>query len=457
MTDINATNTLAQANAQAIELAAPTDESLNAGALLPDEPVPDTLTTTLYADADAVMKMLPELQQQAVVATESHGNALRYLRQDLLAQRGMCQRIANEAMAILPNFGKGRPINFYSRHPSATGFQMALEEIDAGIEQDLIGQLTTMAMRLENVVGVPGIGQALENLDFKRRADQVSMQASILKDFIGTAVENGFTWDDACFQGCAVDPSQNGYFVPEILNTDKKWPNFMASMDEYYKVHQDAPAMMELMTTHLNQWKLSFMFALEALKDDADGIKPDLPKAPTVYFNFGRKTTSIDNIADVFTSAEDKLQEPAQARTTYEWLRDVGNAAQQARVEDIINRARSYVNVANEVAGLLKEIAAQLTDAHNTNAGAVKDLGQMATAFIQTAEGMNQGFFQIVRWCVNAGMATSYVGVLADRVIEHAWKSVNQCRETMQMRESAYQAMKLMVEDLQAAVRTNTL
>jgi hypothetical protein len=456
MAEINATTTLAQAHIQAIDQAAPTDESLNAGALLPDEPTPDVLTTTVYADAESVMKMLPALQQPSEVATESHSNALRYLRDDLLTQRGMNQRIANEAMAILPNFGQGRPLNYYSRHPSATGYQMALEEIDAGLEQDLIGRLSSAAMQLENAVGTPGIVQVLETLDFKRRADQVSMQASILKDFIGLAVEYGFTWDDACFQGCAVDPSQNAV-VPEILKTEKKWVNSLASMDEYYKVHQDAPAMMELMTTHLNQWKLSFLFALEALKDDADAIKPELPKAPTVYFNFGSKTTSIENIADVFTAAEEKAQEPTETRTTYDWLHSVGNAAEQAKVDDIINRARSYVKVANEVAGLLKEIATQLTDAANTNAGAVKDLEQMVTAFTKTVEGTNQGFYQIVRWCVSAGMTTSYVGVLAYSVIEHAWKSLNQCRETLQMPQAAYDALATMVTDIQAPVKTNTL
>jgi hypothetical protein len=445
MSAIDATNTLAQAHAQAIQTAAPTEESLNAGALLPDEPIPDVLTNTVAGEPAVVLEMLAKLEDTPAVATESFSRPLQYLRQDLLAQRGMNQRIALEALQILPNFGQGRPVNYYSRLPSATGYTMALEEIDAGLKSDLLGQLASLTSRLETIASNPGRGHVIENLEFKRRSDQVCMQAAILDDFIKLTGVAGFTWDDACFRGCAVDPSQNAT-VPAILTVNMRYPNSLATMDEYYRIHLGAPALLETMTLHLNQWRNVFNYALEVFQEDADKISVETPKAEP----------SVLDAADAFQAAEDKIQEPTTERTTLMWLKDVGNAAEQAKVEDILNRAKGFVEAASGVADVLKAISAQLLTTPS-NPQAVNDLSGFLEAFAKTSDKFDRAFGQMIKWCVNAGVATSYVGALAERVAEHAWKSVNQCQDTMQMPETMYDTLKTMVLDLQAPVKTNVL
>jgi hypothetical protein len=455
MSVVNATDILAAANANKIEQAAPTDESLNAGAFLPDEPIADVLTNEVAGDSNVIMEMLPKLNEEpAEPATESIYNDLSYLRTDLLNQRGMSQKIATEALAVMPHFGKGLPVNFYSRHPSPTGYKAALEEIEDGMQSDLLSHIAAQINRLQTISANPGNGFALENLDFKRRADQISMQAAMLKEFSSIAVSNGFQWDDACFRGCAVDPSKNAV-VPSILGISTKLPYSFADMDDYYQAHMDAPAMMELMTTHLVQWRGVFAQVLEALTDNADKIKVDVPKAPTVYFSFGRKTTSIENIGDVFRSAEDKIAPPAQDKDTLTLIEGVSNAAQQARVVDILLRAKAYAKTADELVALLQAISGQLMETPNVNA--IDSIYKLISAFARVNQAMATGYGEMLKWCVNAGMATSYVGVLTASVVEFAWKSIQQCRDTMQMRESTYLQLKCLVEDLQAAVKTNAV
>ena len=455
MSFVDTTAALAKANAEYITQAAPTDESLNAGALLPDEPIGDVLTNEVTGEADVIMEMLPKLDVVPETATESIFNDLRYLREDLVTQRGMSQKIATEALAVLPNFNKGAPVNYYSRHASPTGYKAALEEIDSAMQTDLLGQIAGQVNRLDTVAANPGNGFVIENLGFKRRADQVSMSGEILADFYKTAVEQGFQWDDACFRGCAVDRTQNT-IVPSILTIPERVYHSFASMDEYYVAHQDAPAMMELMTTHLVGWRTVFSRVLDALNENAEKLSVEAPKAPTVYFSFGSKTTSLENIADIFLSACDKTA-PADLSMvqSVDLVRSIGNAAQQARVEDILLRAKSYANIATETSAVLKDIMTRLVAV--PNAALADTIYKLISAFATTNKAMYDGYGVMITWCVNAGMATSYGGTLAAKVVEHAWKSVNQCRETMQMRESAYLRLKGMAEDIQIPLDTNVL
>jgi hypothetical protein len=456
MSAIDATAALAKANAELTELTAPTDQSLNAGALLPDEPIADTLTNEVAGDADVILEMLPKLNQEPTAATESIFNDLRYLRSDLVTQRGMSQRIATEAIALLPNFGKGRPVNFYSRHPSPTGLKMAQEEIEAGMQSDLLAQIAGQISRLEMAAANPGNGYVVENLDFKRRADQVSMQGDILSDFINTLAGTEFSWDDATFRAAAIDPSQNGGYIPSLLMIDTKVPHSFATMDDYYQAHLDAPSMLETMTTHLVKWRVLFSQVLDAMKGDAETVKVDTPSAPSVYFGFGGKTTSIENIGDVFQTAADKMKEPDPSVTnTLSWVKNTGNAAQQARVEDILIRAKAYAFAAGEVSAVLKDISEYLLN--GPNVGMVELMYKLISAFAKSNIAMSVGYTEMIKWCVNAGIATSYAGLLAAKVGEIAWRSVNQCKDTMQMDEATYERLKNMVEDLAAPIKTNAL
>ena len=81
----------------------------------------------------------PELRDDLdliAVATEDLEVQLRdleLLQQNIKEQGGMCQGIALEAHAILPDFiNDERPIGFFTKYPSRTQLTAALEDIDAG-------------------------------------------------------------------------------------------------------------------------------------------------------------------------------------------------------------------------------------------------------------------------------------------------------------------------------------
>lgn len=58
---------------------------------------------------------------------------LNLLQQNIKEQGGMCQSIALEAHALLPDFiNDERPVEFFTKHPSRTQLTAALEDIDAG-------------------------------------------------------------------------------------------------------------------------------------------------------------------------------------------------------------------------------------------------------------------------------------------------------------------------------------
>lgn len=58
---------------------------------------------------------------------------LAVLRDALLDTKGMSQQFALEAQRILPEFDGQRPIGYYTASPSATRYNVALEELSAGI------------------------------------------------------------------------------------------------------------------------------------------------------------------------------------------------------------------------------------------------------------------------------------------------------------------------------------
>jgi hypothetical protein len=454
MSFIDVTAALAKANGDNVVLAAPTDESLNAGAFLPDEPVGDVLTNEVPGDPNVILDALNKLNEP--VATESIFNNLDYLRKDMLSQRGMNQKIATEAMTLLPNFGQGRPVNFYSRHVSPTGYSVALEEIEAGMQSDLLSTIAGQINRLESMVATPGNGFVLENLDFKRRADQVVNQGCLLEEFATTlTTRTAFQWDDATFRGCVVDPTQNT-MVPAVLGIPVKVAHGFGEMDAYYTAHNDAPAMLEIMESYLKEWLDLFVGITDQLKQTDTKISSDTPKALTVYFGGGGKSTTLVNIADVFRSAADKVVDPDPSMlNTLTLVKAVGNAAQQARVDDIMSRGKAFVEVATQVAAVLKGLSSALQSSPNAEhiSAVHKLVGEFATA----SQALNAGYTEMLRWCVNASIATSYAGTLAAKVGEVAWKAAQQCRETIQMSEHTYVSLKVRAELMQAALTQNAM
>lgn len=440
---INATQILAQAQQDAVIDAAPTDQSLNAGAFLPSEPIPDVLTNEVEADASTIRDALTKLNDEQVVSQESNYNALAYLKQDMLNQRGINQRLAAEAMQLVPNFAKGKPLNYFSKHTSQTGFQLAMESIEDALTEDVVGLLKEQAQRL-NAGAMPEALTFLKNIDFKRRADQVDMQGNILADFIKVTTNNGFNWDDSCFQGCAKDKSQNTAVpVTLLMETDRVQAFSLRSMDEYYMTHLQGPALVEYMTLYLSAWKDAFQCAIDAITS-GDECQPEIPQAPKITFA-GGKSVSIEDAYQVFRDGYENQKHEFDNLTTQQWVSGVASAAEQAKVEDIIARLGDYYAVRDALGGTVTQLASLLEEKQPDTEHARK----LAEKFTEVVNCMNRNTGELERFCVNASLATTYASALAIKVLEHAWISVNQCKDTLQMDEADYQNLKFMVEDVQ--------
>jgi hypothetical protein len=305
------------------------------------------------------------------------------------------------------------------------------------------------------MVATPGNDFVLENLDFKRRADQVVNQGCLLEEFATTlTTRTAFQWDDATFRGCVVDPTQNA-MVPAVLGIPVKVAHGFGEMDAYYTAHNDAPAMLEIMESYLKEWLDLFVGITDQLKQTDTKISSDTPKAPSVYFGSGKSTTLV-NIADVFRSAADKVVDPDPSTlNTLTLVTAVGNAAQQARVDDIMSRGKAFVEVATQVAAVLKTLSLALQA--SPNAEHINAVHKLVTEFATASQALNVGYSEMLRWCVNASIATSYAGTLAAKVGEVAWKSAQQCRETIQMSEHTYVSLKVRAELLQAALTQNAM
>lgn len=108
--------------------------SLNAGAEL-EEKHAQAAATHEELFGDFTPGEIPELKKEVVLieALEAQLQDLSYLREDLLRSRGMSQSFALEAQRLLPGFDGAAPVGFYTVEPSATRYQVALEELSRGM------------------------------------------------------------------------------------------------------------------------------------------------------------------------------------------------------------------------------------------------------------------------------------------------------------------------------------
>ena len=77
----------------------------------------------------------PEFAEEAqtISAMEARVEDLLVLRAEIRKQRGMSQAIAIEGLRIMPEFGDGAPVSFYSLRPGMTRLVIANESIIRGI------------------------------------------------------------------------------------------------------------------------------------------------------------------------------------------------------------------------------------------------------------------------------------------------------------------------------------
>ena len=458
MADIDATAILAAAQHQGAIDAAPTDESLNAGSFLPSEPVGDVLCNEIVADVSVIAEMIPELNAELPV-TESMYMALSYLRDDLTSQRGMNRVLATEAISLIPNFGRNKPVSYYSKHTSITGLDAALEELDAEGANDVLNQLHGIVANLDRQSVTPGINHLVNNLDFSRSAGQACMSADVFKQFQKNTEDAGFKFADKTFQGCAIDPSQGD--VPGILQLPLPVAVSFAEMDDYYMVHLQAPAMLEVMMRNLTEWKAAFTDYLTGLQNtEGSKVNAYIVKSPSVTLANG-KTVSIDNIADVFRSAADKIDAGQDVKyATADLVTMISNAADEAKVDDIISRAKSYNALCAELSDVVQALADYVSDYPRgsdqltfVTDGAYK----LASAFAGVVQAQHKAFGEIASWCLNASLSVSYSIALANSVAKFAWKSFHQDKDNLQIPEGMYACLEAAMLDLQDIVKTNAV
>lgn len=106
--------------------------SLNAGAELDGEPA---LNNEDIFETPFVVGEVPELRKDIdmVVAIESQLTDLAYLLKDVSQSKGMNKSLALEAEKLMPGFGNGVPVGYYTDGLSATRYQASLEELSKGI------------------------------------------------------------------------------------------------------------------------------------------------------------------------------------------------------------------------------------------------------------------------------------------------------------------------------------
>jgi hypothetical protein len=107
-------------------------QSLNAGNELDDEPV---IKNEDIFTAPIVPGEMPELREDVdlIVSIESQLVDLGYLLKDVGRSKGMNKSFALEAEKLLPGFGGGVPVGYYTEALSATRYKASLEELSNSI------------------------------------------------------------------------------------------------------------------------------------------------------------------------------------------------------------------------------------------------------------------------------------------------------------------------------------
>jgi CRISPR/Cas system CMR-associated protein Cmr5 small subunit len=214
-----------------------------------------------------------------------------------------------------------------------------------------------------------------------------------------------------------------------------------------------------VMMLNLTEWKEAFVDYLTALqKEDGKKASAYIVKSPSITLTNG-KSVSLDNVADVFRSAADKIDTEQELKyATLELTGLIANAAQEAKVDDIVNRAKAY----NALCAELSDVVQQLGDYISNYPRGSEELTfvtdgayKLASAFAGVVQAQHKAFGEIASWCLNASLSVSYGATLAYSVAKFAWKSINQCKDTLQMPEEDFAQLQAMLLNLQDTVTTN--
>lgn len=267
------------------------EDSLNAGFELPE----DTLSVEVPVDPKSVMELTTppdEIAEQAS-ALESRHTEWSYLRDDIIGARGMCTQFAQEAIAIKPTFGKGKPLGYYSRHISQTRYTHALEEIDQSMHQDLLTYLEQVKARLAGLSTLAGAVTEADGQEWNKLSDSISTLGLSFKDGIRILEEKGQKWEElpiieAAAKAFSKDAPESfteglrqdlaGYFM-----TTSGFGMAIVEQSELYNIVKDLPITFDVITAYCDEWNeriSAYTLALqEAKADNTPKFEPVQPFA----------------------------------------------------------------------------------------------------------------------------------------------------------------------------------
>lgn len=162
---------------------------LNDDFLLADDSMEpkDAPAVTIQAFKDTPEGDVPELAEDIdliAVATEEFEIRMRdleLLRESISTHGGMSQTIALEAQVLLPNFiNEERPLGFFTKHPSRTMLNAALEEVEAE-KKTMLEKIWDFIIRLLKKV-YDAVVSFFKNVDLSKEEDNASRAEKILKN-----------------------------------------------------------------------------------------------------------------------------------------------------------------------------------------------------------------------------------------------------------------------------------
>lgn len=219
-------------------------------------------------------------------------DSMTYLRDDMIRANGMSQKLAQEALNIKPTFGRGRPLNHYSRTPTQTYYRMSMEELDGDIKANVVAYLATVA---------ESIAQAQARLkgsqiDCQDRYDILSNAMSSFTQQFATLEETvrdvGLNWNEKEFL------AEQTKHMPVGLLGDPSTNSFIRKMvdrDDYFFTMCYARYLTEAGRAVMNNWVADLEKITEGsegmLKKSIDAVEPKSPKV-TMY---GGKSIDLAN------------------------------------------------------------------------------------------------------------------------------------------------------------------
>lgn len=418
---------------------------LNDDVPLPADGEPEILSNDIVGDSDTIFESLKALDGGTpAVANEGHYQQLSYLRDDLRNKRGMDRSIANEAMVLIPGFGKGKPVNHYSAFPSQTGYQASMEEIAGAMTDQLVTFFNGQAANASSLK--PMAAYILENTKFQDRLDHFKTLAENLACFKAIVQSKDFHWEDKIYQASAVDPTQFSS-IPEILTVKLSKIYSFLDCDDYYMTVVTAPILCEAMTTYLKQWSdvfHAFLSEPATVVDDKGKIIMPLPQFAQVFDRQG-KEVKLEYAYDFFSEAAKRSVEPEDTYPLDIIVGKFSAVMEQANIQGITNRLKVLVDQADELGGVLKQAGDKFAgmDGVDPQCALYSDAGQkLITLFMPDMVALAKGVGQIQILVSQALITLNYVNMLVIRVVQIAWEEVQKCKDTMQMSEDEYNQLK---------------